>query len=145
MNRVIIDARRLTFMALLALLGVAFLPGCCGAKCVSSATFAFQTPVAGQQFDIMVTNGDPTRARMTTCEIAPTGTSCGYAPPLFVTLDAQGRLDKIDWLDAPNGQLHLTVQVDGASAVDQTFDYPYASGSMICGTKCAASRTFTIQ
>jgi len=87
-----IDARRLSFMALLALLGVAFLPGCCGAKCASSATFAFQTPVAGQQFDIMVTNGDATRARMTTCEVAPTGTSCGYAPPLFVTLDAQGRL-----------------------------------------------------
>ena len=140
-----IDARRLSFMALLALLGVAFLPGCCGAKCISSATFTFQTPVFGQQFDIMVTNGDPTRARMTTCEVAPTGTSCGYAPPLFVTLDAQGRLDKIDWLDAPNGQLHLTVQVDGASAVDQTFNYPYASGSMICGTSCAASKTFTIQ
>ena len=140
-----IDARRLSVIALLTLLAVAFLPGCCGAKCSSGATFAFQTPLAGQQFDIMVTNGDPTRARMTTCEVADTGTSCGYAPPLFVTFDAQGRLDKIDWLDAPNGQLHLTVRVDGTSAVDQTFDYPYAPGSMICGTSCAAPKTFAIQ
>lgn len=138
-------ARRYSFIALLALLGVAFLPGCCGAKCASGANFTFESPLAGQSFDIMVTSGDPASARMTSCQVSDTGATCGYAPPLFVTFDAQRRLETIQWLDAPNGQLHLVVQADGAPAVDQIFDYPYAPGSMVCGTSCAATKTFTIQ
>ena len=136
---------RFSVAGLLALVGVAFLPGCCGALCISTVTFVLESPLAGQQFDIMATNGDMNRAQTATCDLGDGSTSCGYHPAFYPRFDAEGRLESIEWVDAPNGQLHLLVQVDGAPAVDQTFDYPYAPGTSLCGKTCAASKTFTVQ
>lgn len=111
----------------------------CNAKgCVSTASFHYDTPVEGRLYEIELHPGggsfeceviEVAGEKEVQCEPVPANWGGEWFTP-------EGKLSSISWSGAPEGELHITVKVDGKLVTDQHFDHEKSADSEECPMKC---------
>lgn len=129
---------------LAALCGSFFLLGCgeeasCNAKgCVSIASFYYDIPVEGRLYEVELHPGGGSFE----CEVIEVAeekkVQCEPAPSTWggEWFTSDGALATLFWSGAPEGELHVTVKVDGKLVTDQHFDHEKSTDSGECPMTC---------
>jgi hypothetical protein len=136
------------FLSLACALFAPWVTGCsdehdsgCGAVCHRTVSFVYQTPVAGQSFEIAFAP----RGATFSCELAESrDVKCEpHVGGYHVELGPDG-LRSMSWSFAPAGELSLHVTVDGKTVTSQTFEYHPGSGDACSGT-CPRDPRFELE
>lgn len=116
--------------------------GGCLRRCNSrQVTFSFEPQLAGTDFVIALGPGSA-RAH---CTVDQQGlSSCETTGASLHLQLGPGRLQSVEWSQAPIGELSITVSVDGQQVLDQTFSYAPERYEDMCGTVCYTNASYVV-
>jgi hypothetical protein len=113
----------------------------CGAVCQRTVSFVYETPVAGQSFEI----GFSPQGATFSCQVSESGEATCEPSVGGYHLDfGPDGLSSMSWSFAPVGELSVDVTVDGMIVTSQTFEYQPGTADACSGT-CPEDPRFQLE